>query len=295
MSHHPRIKSFEKAPELNQKTKDSLHNEAALRGKPFFSPKYGVNVDHEDGVLVNRPVYTDGTKLTYEIADKPFRSNSSNHFSTPFMAKSPLKDAKFLTPAQPPVMDPERNIDMTEQEKFLFDLWGYVVIKNVLNEDEVASANVATDHHQITNRPTGLAQNSSALKAENGRGEFQRNPLTFEHPYCQPFRHMLVHPKVISILNEILGVGFEVIDNDNDFYYEAFASSGDYRRQWKDFNLHLTFEKKLNKIWLSTSFILNRSLNYQWELDDNIQPYYHAGNDKNNFYSTIKVSYFFGK
>lgn len=95
--------------------------------------------------------------------------------------------------------------------------------------------------------------------------------------------------------NEILGVGFEVIDNDNDFYYEAFASSGDYRRQWKDFNLHLTFEKKLNKIWLSTSFILNRSLNYQWELDDNIQPYYHAGNDKNNFHSTIKVSYFFGK
>jgi hypothetical protein len=117
MSHHPRIKSFEKAPELNQKTKDSLHNEAALRGKPFFSPKHGVNVDPEDGVLVNRPVYTDGTKLTYEIADKPFRSNSSNHFSTPFMAKSPLKDAKFLTSAQPPVMDPERNIDMTEQER----------------------------------------------------------------------------------------------------------------------------------------------------------------------------------
>jgi hypothetical protein len=117
MSHHPRIKSFEKAPELNQKTKDSLHNEAALRGKPFFSPKYGVNVDPEDGVLVNRPVYTDDTKLTYEIADKPFRSNSSNHFSTPFMAKSPLKDAKFLTSAQPPVMDPERNIDMTEQER----------------------------------------------------------------------------------------------------------------------------------------------------------------------------------
>ena len=42
---------------------------------------------------------------------------------------------------------------MTEQEKFLFDLWGYVVIENVLSADEVTSANVATDHHQITNRP----------------------------------------------------------------------------------------------------------------------------------------------
>ncbi len=72
MSHHPRIKSFEKAPELNQKTKDSLHGEANKYGKPFFSPKYGVNVDPEDGVLSNRPVYSDNTKLTYDKIDKPF-------------------------------------------------------------------------------------------------------------------------------------------------------------------------------------------------------------------------------
>ena len=98
---------------------------------------------------------------------------------------------------------------MTEQENFSFDLWGYVVIKNVLSADEVTSANVATDHHQITNRPKARSK-FPALKAESGRGEFQRNPLTFEHPYCQPFRHMLVHPKVISILNEILGVGFRL-------------------------------------------------------------------------------------
>ena len=102
---------------LNQVQRDSLHNEAMKYGKPFFSPKHGVNVDPEDGVLSNRPIYSDNTKLTYQKIDKPFGSNSSNHFSTPFMAKSPLKDAKFLTPAQPPVMDPERNIDMTEQER----------------------------------------------------------------------------------------------------------------------------------------------------------------------------------
>ena len=59
---------------LNQKTKDSLHTEANKYGKPFFSPKHGVNVDPEDGVLSNRPVYSDDTKLTYDKIDKPFDS-----------------------------------------------------------------------------------------------------------------------------------------------------------------------------------------------------------------------------
>ena len=65
---------------LNQKTKDSLHTEANKYGKPFFSPKHGVNVDPEDGVLSNRPVYSDNTKLTYDKIDKPFGSpvNKSN-------------------------------------------------------------------------------------------------------------------------------------------------------------------------------------------------------------------------
>lgn len=59
---------------LSQLQKDSLHNQANLYGKPFFSPKHGVNVDPEDGVLSNRPVYSDNTKLTYDKIDKPFTS-----------------------------------------------------------------------------------------------------------------------------------------------------------------------------------------------------------------------------
>lgn len=70
-----KIVKFEKAPELNQTIKDSLHTEANKYGKAFFSPKYGVNVDPEDGVLTNRPVYSDGSKLTYESIDKPSESD----------------------------------------------------------------------------------------------------------------------------------------------------------------------------------------------------------------------------
>lgn len=86
MSNHDKRKKivkFERAPELNQKTKDSLHTQANKYGKAFFSPKHGVNVDPEDGVLSNRPVYNDGSKLTYESISKPHSESNLNMNSSP--------------------------------------------------------------------------------------------------------------------------------------------------------------------------------------------------------------------
>jgi len=67
---------FEKAnreryDKMPQKTKDSLQGEAWKYGGPFWSPKHQVNVDPEDGVLYNRPIYKDGTMLTYPSLSKP--------------------------------------------------------------------------------------------------------------------------------------------------------------------------------------------------------------------------------
>ena len=101
---------------------------------------------------------------------------------------------------------------MTEQEKFLFDLWGYIVIEDVLTPEEVKAANQATERHSdlIANRTPGLSHDSLALTAETGRGEFRQNPLSFDRPWCNPFRKMLSHPLVVGILNEILGEGFRL-------------------------------------------------------------------------------------
>lgn len=87
------------------------------------------------------------------------------------------------------------------------------------------------------------------------------------------------------------GFAFEVIDNDNDFYYEAFASAQDQRRYWKDFNFHFFYEKKFKKIIISSNIIFQRQLNYQWELDDLATPYYHPGKDLNNVHINFKLSY----
>ncbi len=92
-------------------------------------------------------------------------------------------------------------------------------------------------------------------------------------------------------LNEKIGVGIEIVDQDNDFYHDAFASARDYRRYWKDINLHLKFNKKFKNFLLSNNLIYSRSLNYQWELDDGALPYHHPGNDTNNFSITTKISY----
>jgi hypothetical protein len=94
---------------------------------------------------------------------------------------------------------------------------------------------------------------------------------------------------------EKLGIALEIIDQDNDFYHEAFAnidgSWGDARRYWKDFNLHLNFSKKYKNLWLSSNLMYSRSLNYQWDLEDYATPYYHPGNDVNNFHMTLKLAY----
>ncbi len=90
-----------------------------------------------------------------------------------------------------------------------------------------------------------------------------------------------------------LALAFEIIDQDNDFYYDAFSSAKDYRRYWKDLNFHFVFQKKFKNFWLSSNSVFSRSFNYQWELNDNARPYYHPGRDLNNFHSTIKLTYFF--
>lgn len=92
--------------------------------------------------------------------------------------------------------------------------------------------------------------------------------------------------------NEKVGLALEIVENDNDFYYEAFASANDFRRYWKDINFHINFYKGFKKYVISSNLIYCRSLNYQWELNDKIEPYYHPGRDTNNFHFSVKLTYF---
>lgn len=97
----------------------------------------------------------------------------------------------------------------------------------------------------------------------------------------------------VSSLNKKkrIGLALEIIDQDNDFYYLAFDESQDFRRYWKDFNLHLFYQKEFSKFWGSFNFIYSRSLNYQWELTQDMNlPYYQPGRDVNNLHLDFKIT-----
>ena len=88
-------------------------------------------------------------------------------------------------------------------------------------------------------------------------------------------------------------IAFEVIDQDNDFFMYAFEEAQDFRRYWKDFNVHFSFQKKIKNLWGRVNVVYSRSLNYQWELDDYTNPYYHAGTDVNNIHVNFNLTYHF--
>jgi len=103
---------------------------------------------------------------------------------------------------------------MTPDEKYLFDLNGYLVVENLLTRDELALANEAIDKHahQIQIRGDSLADNSPTLVGKEPRGELG-GLQSFEEPYGRLFRHFLTHPRLVPYLHEILGKGFR-LDHD---------------------------------------------------------------------------------
>ncbi len=89
-----------------------------------------------------------------------------------------------------------------------------------------------------------------------------------------------------------LSLGLEIIHHDNDFYYLSFENSKDFRRYWKDYNFNLKYQRRLKNIQFSLDMFYIRSLNYQWGLEESATNYYIPGIDKNNFHSSLKLTYF---
>lgn len=102
---------------------------------------------------------------------------------------------------------------MSNDEKYFFDLTGYLIIRNVLTQRELDECNASIDHfeHQITSRKQedgGLYKDSKRLKG-SGRLELT-GMLGWPYPHREPFRRLLINPVVVSRLNEISGRGFRL-------------------------------------------------------------------------------------
>ena len=100
---------------------------------------------------------------------------------------------------------------MTDDERYLFDLTGYLVIRDALSSEEVELCNKAIDHHvdQLREREGSLAGGSEALEGSSQRLDMG-GMLAWDHPWCETFRDMLIHPSVLSYLQGILGNGYRL-------------------------------------------------------------------------------------
>jgi hypothetical protein len=102
---------------------------------------------------------------------------------------------------------------LTDDQKYLFDLNGYIVIEGLLTPDEVSAANAAIDARaeSIKTRSDGhtLSGGSPALEGSHSRGGL-RGMLEWPEPECLPFRNALAHPRLVTYLDAILGKGFRV-------------------------------------------------------------------------------------
>lgn len=107
-------------------------------------------------------------------------------------------------------------MSMSAEEKFFFDLEGFIHIRGVLSPEEVAEANIAIDEHrtEIRERLDPNLRNTQpnsplAGDPKHGRRELA-GMLGWADPHCRPFRNLLTHPKILPYLTELLGPGYRM-------------------------------------------------------------------------------------
>lgn len=87
----------------------------------------------------------------------------------------------------------------------------------MLTEAEVGALHAALDANLERRRDDGpTTEESTTLVAEHRRRSF-RGVLEWPKPWCEPFRDLIVHPRLVPYLDEVLGRGWHL-----DHHPEAF-------------------------------------------------------------------------
>lgn len=98
---------------------------------------------------------------------------------------------------------------MNESEQFLFDLQGFVVARNFLSKSEVKALNESFDANWDQRRDDPNQDSRGNMAGALKRGIFT-GMLTWEQPWCLPFRDLLAHAKLLPYLNTLFGRGWKL-------------------------------------------------------------------------------------
>jgi ectoine hydroxylase-related dioxygenase (phytanoyl-CoA dioxygenase family) len=109
----------------------------------------------------------------------------------------------------------EHPIEMTEDERYLFDLNGYFIVRGVLSPEEVTAANAAIDKHaaDTIQRDDNALRNAVKGTKLYGTGPGRKDlgrVLEWAKEDSAVFKSILAHPRLVPLLHGIIGKGYRM-------------------------------------------------------------------------------------
>jgi len=103
---------------------------------------------------------------------------------------------------------------LSQRERFLFDLNGFLVIRNVFSPEEVAAANAAVDAHMADLQPRDSAALKNAKRGTPLSAQGPRNDmggmLWWPTEESALFRSALTHPRLVPYYTALCGEGYRL-------------------------------------------------------------------------------------
>lgn len=89
-----------------------------------------------------------------------------------------------------------------------------------------------------------------------------------------------------------IGLQFERLRHNSDFYYFAFERIGDFRRHWVDLSTSANASINFKKFWVNARLQVIRTFNYQWLIiQTDPTNYFQPGNEYLNFSAGLSLLY----
>lgn len=152
---------------------------------------------------------------------------------------------------------------LTETERFLFDLQGYVVLRKAIDATRVAAMNDVLSEkleegNNVRSRDNEVLKNTAAdsvLRGEDGARVDIGGFVGWEGPGGDAFRSLLVDPVIGPKMEDLLGKGYRldhqpliIVQNPGS---EGFSLHGGPINSEGELNTTLQYRSKGGKIWTS--------------------------------------------